>query len=132
MTSKFYSLVWLGCVSFRVRFGCRQNWLKFEIWDLQSPYKITVGLVSLEHWSTYPGWACKTAWDGHVGWHDPDKNKHITLFTLLLDWRVLMAYLFFCGLCKRFTFGLLFDRFHVTATSFTFPNDGPAMVFVHY
>ena len=41
-----------GC--YRVKCIPWWNWLKIEIWDLQTSYNITAQLVSLDHVSPYP------------------------------------------------------------------------------
>ena len=53
-TSKFHSLVGLGCVSFRGWSGRQQNLLKIRIRGLQYPYIIMVSLVSVVNFIICP------------------------------------------------------------------------------
>ena len=51
-----------GC--YGVKFRCRWNWLKIEIWDLQAPYINGMHLVSLVVGGPYPkfGWGSPWTW----------------------------------------------------------------------
>ena len=45
-----------------VKFICRWNWLKIEIWDLQAPYINGMHLVSLVVGGPYPRFGCTPTW----------------------------------------------------------------------